>query len=137
VGLNDGSIEIRDLPALKRRATFRCHTAGASSVGVQPSPDGRTVASLGRRPSGSDPILGAIGGGLRSVGRAKFAVSAVRREVVVVDIVTGERREVGTVAASCVPPFLSRDGRRVAVWDGLAAVELFDIPVIRPEGRRQ
>ncbi len=136
-GLSDGSIEIWDLPALKRRATFRCHTAGAASVGVQPSPDGRTVASLGSRPRGSDPLLGAIIGGLRSVGRARYAVSAVRREVVVVDIVTGQRREVGTVAASCVPPLLSRDGRSVAVWDGLDTVELFDIPAIGPEGRRR
>jgi len=121
IGLSDGSIEIWDLPALKHRATVRCHKLGVRSVGLQLSRDGRTLASWGRF-SGADSLLGAI---LQSVGLANRASAAARQEVVVVDVATGER--LGVVSSS-VHPFLSPDGRMLTVRDSSFAIALFDLP---------
>jgi WD40 repeat protein len=122
IGLSNGSIEVWDLPALKHRATVGCHKLGVRSVGLQLSHDGRTLAAWGRF-SGADSLLGAI---LQSVGRlTNPASAAARQEVVVVDIVTGERLG---VVSSAVHPFLSPDGRTLAVRDSSLAIELFDLP---------
>jgi WD40 repeat protein len=121
IGLSNGSIEIWDLPALKHRATVRGHKLGARSVGMQLSRDGGTIASRGQF-SGADSWLGAI---LDYAGRAIGARAAARQEVVVVDVATGERLG---VVSSAIHPFLSSDGRLLAVRDSSFAVELFDLP---------
>jgi hypothetical protein len=61
--------------------------------------------------------------------RAIRSGSAAREEVVVVDTITGER--IGVVNAA-LHPFLSPDGRILAVRDSSFAVELFDLPVREP-----
>jgi len=121
IGLSDGSIEIWDLPALKRRATVGCHRLGARSMGLQLSRDGRTLASWGRF-SGPNSLLGAI---MQAVGRAIRPSAATAQEVVVVDVATGKRLG---VVSSAIHPFLSPDGRMLAVRDSSFAVYLFDLP---------
>jgi WD40 repeat protein len=133
VGLANGAVEIWGLPALEHRTTLRCHKLGVRSVGLQLSPDGRTVASRGQF-SGANSLVGAV---LDSVGRAIGAGAAARQEVVVVDVATGER--LGVVPAA-IHPFLSPDGRMLAVRDGSLAVELFDLPptkAVRPPGEKR
>ncbi|MGO9462623.1 MAG: WD40 repeat domain-containing protein [Isosphaeraceae bacterium] len=128
IGLSNGSIAIWDLPALKHRATVACHKLGVRSVGLQLARDGGTVASWGRF-SGADSLLGAI---LDSVGRAIGTSAAARQEVVVVDVASGQR--LGVVRAA-VHPFLSPDGRTLAVRDSSFAIELFDFRPPGQEGR--
>lgn len=127
IGLSNGSIEIWDLPALKHRATVGCHKLGVRSMGLQLSPDGRTVASWGQF-SGAGSLLGAI---WDSVGRAIRSGATARHEVAVVDVVTGER--IGVVS-SAIHPFFSPDARTLAVRDASLGVELFDLPARGPEG---
>jgi len=125
IGLSNGSIEIWDLPTLTHRATIACHKLGVRSVGLQLSPDGRTIASRGQF-SGADSQVGTF---LNSVARAVGAGGAAQQEVVVVDVLTGER--IGTVRAA-IHPFFSPDGRTLAVRDSSLAMQLLDLPVRGP-----
>jgi WD40 repeat protein len=121
VGMNDGSVEIWDLPALKLRATFPCHGTGIRSIALRFSADGSTLASWGQLSANASMLATAL-----QYARLVSAPSSTgAHEVVVLDVATGDC--LGRLRA-VAHPYLSPDGRTLAVEDASFAVKLFDLP---------
>jgi WD40 repeat protein len=122
IGLEDGTIELWDVPGRTLRRTLQGHTPGYNSWWIRFAPDGRTLASHGALERPASLVQGLHLELMRAVVDKAYRPAP---EVVVLDVATGRRL---ARAGSAIHPRFSPDGRTLATREEDLSVRLRDVP---------
>ena len=125
-GREDGSFEVWDLATATLTTTFRGHTDGHVTYGLQLAPDGRTLASSGVYSNPTSMVRGLQLDLSRKILGTNWRPDP---EVIVVDIVTGERL---ARAGSSMHPHYSPDGSTIATRQMNFSLRLRPMPGRKP-----